>query len=225
MTNAVDGVERALRRSRAYGIAAELLASPAKARDAELYSEMEQATAYPALAASVDEARRQSSGDGITERRLEQEYTHLFRKANAAPYEGSYVPAVRASAEMADIAGFQRAFGVRASGERADHVVTELEFLALLCLKEGLALGNGREEQAAVCRDAQAKFLRDHLGRWVSAFEAAVAKHARLALYPAVARLVRDLVLADAGAIGVTPEPVGEVTPGGEGPIQCGVGG
>ncbi len=72
--------------------------------------------------------------------------------------------------EMADVAGFYKAFGVEVdpSGVRADHIAAELEFMNLLAVKESVALQQeGEGEHAHVCRDASRTFLRDHLGRWV----------------------------------------------------------
>lgn len=77
------------------------------------------------------------------------------------------------SFELADIAGFYRAFGVEVTPgtERPDHIAAELEFMHLLCVKEIVASGDGQGgEQAGICRDAREAFLRDHLGRWFAPF-------------------------------------------------------
>ena len=79
----------------------------------------------------------------------------------------------RQSQELADIAGFYRAFGFRTGGtvrERPDHLATELEFMYLLALKEAYAASNSMPEQAEICVDAQRKFLQDHLRRWIGPF-------------------------------------------------------
>lgn len=65
---------------------------------------------------------------------------------------------------LADISGFYRAFGVKICvGEKADHIAAELEFMHLLLLKE---LAAPDKEKAKICRDAQKKFLREHILRW-----------------------------------------------------------
>jgi TorA maturation chaperone TorD len=77
------------------------------------------------------------------------------------------------SALIADVAGFYRAFGLRAGGremERPDHITVELEFMAVLARKEALALRHGSAENVSVCRDGSASFLSDHLGCWAPAF-------------------------------------------------------
>ncbi|MFZ5823812.1 MAG: TorD/DmsD family molecular chaperone [Bacillota bacterium] len=71
--------------------------------------------------------------------------------------------------QMADIAGFYRAFGVdvQQSGERPDNLASQLEFMSLLCMKEAVATADGNAEAAEICREAQSKFLTNHLGRWL----------------------------------------------------------
>ncbi|MEZ4503613.1 MAG: molecular chaperone TorD family protein [Dehalococcoidia bacterium] len=70
------------------------------------------------------------------------------------------------NAQLADIAGFYRAFGLDPAGERHDHLALELEFMFLLALKEAHARERGEAEHVRICRDAQRSFLRDHLARW-----------------------------------------------------------
>ena len=68
--------------------------------------------------------------------------------------------------EMADIAGFYRAFGLEISGQRPDDLSAELEFCYLLALKQGHAREQRRRREETICRDAHRAFLHDHLGRW-----------------------------------------------------------
>ncbi len=108
--------------------------------------------------------------------------------------------------ELADVAGFYRAFGVELTPgtERPDHVSAELEFMQLLAAKEAMALGDeGDGERAAVCRDAARAFLRDHLGRWVERFAEAVETGASEPFYRAAARLLAGFVAHDAARLGV----------------------
>ena len=92
------------------------------------------------------------------------------------PYETEYChwkdPTYRAH-QLADVAGFYRAFGVEPDTtrpERHDHVALELEFVALALSRQRTAMLRGHHEQADVCRDALAKFLRDHLVWWLPTF-------------------------------------------------------
>lgn len=75
---------------------------------------------------------------------------------------------------LADLGAFYRAFGMEPgteSGERLDHLSVELEFMSVLTAQEaGLQGAAADREAVAVCRDAQRKFLREHVGRWTPAF-------------------------------------------------------
>jgi DMSO reductase family type II enzyme chaperone len=80
---------------------------------------------------------------------------------------------------LADITAFYRAFGLEVTtdaGERQDHICLELEFMCVLAAKEAYALEHQLDaDQLAQCRDAQKKFLREHLGRWTPAFSRRLA--------------------------------------------------
>jgi DMSO reductase family type II enzyme chaperone len=68
--------------------------------------------------------------------------------------------------ELADIAGFYRAFGVELSAARPDDLAVELEFCSLLALKEAHALEASDRTHARLCRAALRDFLHDHVARW-----------------------------------------------------------
>ena len=123
----------------------------------------------------------------------------------------------RQSQELADIAGFYRAFGFQAGGsrhERPDHLAAELEFMYLLALKEAYALENGLVEQAGICQQAQCAFLRDHLGRWVGLFNASLrqSSETRLgvsandSLYLDLAQLAQEFIASELQRLGLQLE-------------------
>lgn len=122
------------------------------------------------------------------------------------PYETQYDDAgiFRRTQDLADLAGFYRAFGLdlAAGDRRTDHLPVELEFVAILCLKESLAVAKGRGEDASVCRRARARFLGEHLGRWIGAFAAAAGAKAPGDHFAALAALTAALVERDAAALG-----------------------
>jgi DMSO reductase family type II enzyme chaperone len=108
--------------------------------------------------------------------------------------------------EMADVAGFYRAFGVEvdSSGDRVDHIAAELEFMNLLAVKESIALQQeGEGEHARVCRDASRSFLRDHLGRWVRPFAEKLAAAAADPFYAEAGAVLSLWVAHDAARLGV----------------------
>lgn len=101
--------------------------------------------------------------------------------------------------ELADIGGFYRAFELKLSEdmkERYDHLSIELEFMHFLTYKEAYALENHGEEQLKICVDAEKRFLKSHLARWVPLLAKLVNKKAkRDGLYPGIAAdLLRDFI-------------------------------
>ncbi len=73
---------------------------------------------------------------------------------------------------IADVAAFYRAF--RFSAEELhlapDHIAVELDFLGYLAMKTAYARHADLADERAICEDAAASFLRDHVGHWTPAF-------------------------------------------------------
>jgi nitrate reductase assembly molybdenum cofactor insertion protein NarJ len=146
---------------------------------------------------------------------LRAEYIAIFDRGRVhnSLYETEYGRGalVKGNA-LADIAGFYRAFGLEFGHEDSvhemlDHVSVELEFYALLLMKqETLAAGGDAEGQAIVC-EAQQKFLEAHLGRFVGAIATRPGVTAS-AFYGPVLAWCRDLVAAECARLGVSPLPV-----------------
>ncbi len=124
---------------------------------------------------------------------------------------------------LADLAGFYRAFGLEVADdadERHDHICLELEFMCVLAAKEAYALEHHHDgEGLSVCREAQKKFLREHLGRWTPAFARRLARVAGDTALGALANLTRVFVEAECARLDVTPggedlllRPVDEAT-------------
>lgn len=70
---------------------------------------------------------------------------------------------------IGDVCGFYRAFGWQPAenGERPDHLLTELEFLAALLI---MLARSPSDSEMGLTRNAAEKFARDHLGDWIPAF-------------------------------------------------------
>lgn len=129
-----------------------------------------------------------------------REYLRLFVRGEAPPYEASPGALGGPNVQvLADVAGFYRAFGMEARGERPDHLAAELEFLALLCVKEAHALLAGQPDRAQVCAEARANFLRDHLASWLPAFETSVTQRTTCSALRHLVELVVRLVRMGAG--------------------------
>jgi TorA maturation chaperone TorD len=144
---------------------------------------------------------------------LRAEYDRVFGLVVARecpPYETEYHPTSETffrSQQLADIAGFYRAFGLEASRtqpERVDHLALELEFMAFMLLKKRLALagGNGNAnaaEQACICDQAQGLFLKDHLAWWVPSFATGLRRKAGEGFYATLGGLLAAFLPTERG--------------------------
>ncbi len=144
---------------------------------------------------------------------LQAEHRRAFGLTGSLCYETEYgLPhEFRQSQEMADIAGFYRAFGFDVGGaihERPDHLATELEFMHILTLKEAYALSSGQLDRADICVDAQRKFLRDHLARWVDWFKTRLLQSEVDGVYAALTDLTTAFIGAEADRLEARPEPL-----------------
>lgn len=121
------------------------------------------------FARAVDELR--GALGRLTNAELERAYLSVF-SATTSPTCPSHETAYTAkhlfqvSEQMADVAGFYRAFGVEPHGNRPDELAMELEFAYFLALKEAYAREHHGRREVLVCRAAQRAFMHDHLGRW-----------------------------------------------------------
>lgn len=143
---------------------------------------------------------------------LQAEHRHCFGLVGSLCYETELgLPhEFRQSQEMADIAGFYRAFGFNVGGavrERADHIATELEFLSVLALKEARAQEQALLEQVEICEDAQRKFLVAHVGVWVEALAEALRRTAADRPYATLAQWLVTFIYAEAARLKVVLEP------------------
>jgi len=166
------------------------------------------------LQAAVEQIRQSlSEPSALT---LEEEYTYLFqRQAVASPYEGSYLVQsfFMQPQTLADVGAFYSAFGFQVAGDLQDHLGAELEFVAVVCLKEAYAHEQGWIEQAETCAQARRRFLGEHLGRWLPVFAMRVRDNARLPFYAALTELTTLLVALDCEALGVAPDRTGVFMP------------
>lgn len=162
-------------------------------------------------------SRLRRSIASLTAASLEDAHVRCFGHAvskDTPPYEAEYGQAhiFQKTQTLADIAGFYRAFGLEmaaGSHERVDHISVELEFMHFLCLKETHALANHHPEaRIAVCREAQAKFLRDHLCRWALGFARRLRASAGGTLYDGLSELLESFLAGKLRALGLQPAEV-----------------
>lgn len=130
-----------------------------------------------------------------------------------SPYETEYeFDAFAKARQLADIAGFYAAFGLKAAGDDeaapADFIATELEFLSHLALKVAFAGAQGWDDRAAVAREATLHFLEDHPGQWMPLFCRTVAGLDDIdSLYGAAACLCDAFLNQEIELHGAKPRP------------------
>jgi TorA maturation chaperone TorD len=100
------------------------------------------------------------------------EWARLFATQMACPpyeSEGAQDAALKATI-LSDVSGFYAAWGMRPSGEMADHIVAELSFASHLLLKLAYAQSQAMTEQADIAANALAQFASDHLAPFAQRF-------------------------------------------------------
>ncbi len=134
----------------------------------------------------------------------------LFATGLAAPArETAYEldKTARRAAELADIQGFYKAFGVELSAPiEADSVIAELEFASMLVHKEAHARLAGDSDGATICADAYQAFLADHLGRWYRIFAEKVKTATDDPYYRAAAGLLALILDQETRRLGCPPD-------------------
>ncbi len=113
--------------------------------------------------------------------------------------------------DLADIAGFYRAFGLTVSDEgfqRPDHASCECEFAAFLARREAVALERGDLADHETTARATRSFLRDHLSRFLPALGCRLERADVGGFYGALGDLAGALVVAECRRLDVAPGPV-----------------
>ncbi len=114
---------------------------------------------------------------------------------------------------MGDIAGFYSAFGLQLSNdihERLDHLSVELEFIHYLAYKESYALIHDGPEKLRTVVEAEKKFVKEHVGRWVPLFSGMLKRKADYGFYKILADFTSDWVAFEIDYLNVTPQPYSE---------------
>ncbi|MEX2184097.1 MAG: molecular chaperone TorD family protein [Chloroflexota bacterium] len=209
-------LDRALARSDAYRVLAETFRDPDDACPVDRLEVRLLRSAMTALRVSLDEGSWASLRRIARRDERADEHRAIFGHVVAhgcPPYETEYGRrhVFGQSQELGDIRGFYEAFGVRPrrGGERPDHVACELEFMALLELKAAIAIVAGDQDQRDVCRGAAARFVGDHLGRWLPALAGRIAQRAPASGYGGAAAIGAALVADHAREVGALPVILG----------------
>jgi TorA maturation chaperone TorD len=202
-------LEQAIGRSAVYGLLAQALAFPHAGQGAAITELLPALAALPGMVAGdADEL-----AGSLPEREvLAVEYARLFTHSTSRdcpPFETAYAAKeiFQQTQQMADIAGFYRAFGVEVTpgGERVDHICAELEFMQLLAAKEAYAYQHMGAARVRQCRKAQRLFLRDHLACWGPGLGRRLAMLDRSGWYGRAGRLLAGWLEEECRALDVTP--------------------
>lgn len=132
------------------------------------------------------------------------------------PYETEYQPSSESffrAQELADIAGFYRAFGIEpaaAKPERPDYLPLELEFMAFLLTKKRLAdAATDNEELAAehvaVCAKAERAFFQEHIVWWAASFAQGLRRKTERGWYAKCADLLAAFLPIERSHLEVAP--------------------
>lgn len=132
------------------------------------------------------------------------------------PYETEFQPSSESffrSQQLADIAGFYRAFGIepaRGKPERPDNLPLELEFMAFLLMKKLLAQSTvegaqSAEEDAAICAKAEQTFFQEHLCWWVASFAQGLRRKSSRGWYARAAELLAAFLPFERARMNVPP--------------------
>ena len=143
--------------------------------------------------------------------KIEDEYVALFghtAQGSCPPFELEYSDGdndIKKPHELSDIAAFYRAAGLKLSGrakERVDFVSIEMEFMNFLCFKQSFAEEKSNSGLVDACKALQAKFLQDHLARWMPAFTRRVMECSK-EFYGNLAQLTLQFVLDECAKLKV----------------------
>ncbi len=151
--------------------------------------------------------------------RLQDDYVAVFGLSicrECPPYETEFQRVDEVfyrTQQMADVAGFYRAFGLEptaTSRERPDHLALELEFESFLLMKNRLALSAASEdpnaaEHADVCQSARAAFFRDHLIWWVPSFSLALRSKAQRGYLALAGQVLAAFLPVERARLGIDP--------------------
>jgi DMSO reductase family type II enzyme chaperone len=210
--------ERTLARSALYQLLSQALSYPSpETMEALQQTDLPQAQqaaphlpaqVAPLLAALGEFLRDTDAAQLQTEHR--RVFSHIM-SADCPPCETLYTAhhVFQETQDLSDIAGFFRAFGLEmADKERLDHISVELEFMHFLTYKEAYALTRHGPAKARLCREAQRKFMQEHLGRWALRFAERLGWKAGGGYFGCVASLTEAFLSAEIGFLRARPEDV-----------------
>lgn len=112
--------------------------------------------------------------------------------------------------ELADIAAYYQAFGLRlcaGAHERVDHAAVECEFMHFILFRAAYAWEHHGEDKAVLCQDAAKGFLETHPGHWMPAFTLRLAQAAAGGVLQGIAEFAFEFLVSDCESLGIKAGP------------------
>ncbi|MFQ5719486.1 MAG: molecular chaperone [Acidobacteriota bacterium] len=172
--------DRLLARAALYRTISLLFADPVGGRgaspaDLDLAQEAARLLDVADVAEAIERVRATAPATVSALRSLHTRVFGLLASSTAPPYEVEYSPRgdlFWRTQQLADIAGFYRAWSVRQeAAERPDHVAVEAEFLWYLLERQaGAVLHHHPSEKRSVLTSTFRAFFAEHFGSWVGSF-------------------------------------------------------
>lgn len=157
--------------------------------------------------------RLEKAGESIEE--IQMDYEGLFRVPGEQfvhPFESAYrTPAGLNDAKtrpVMDVTLTKRVMEVYASegleptaefDDSADHIATELEFMAYLCRRRASRLANGDKKAARHYETKQMDFLKEHLGCWAEPCLKKIEENASTPFYRVFAEFLQAFLEDETG--------------------------
>ncbi len=168
-------------------------------------------------------AQVETKGLSAMAEELSLEYCRLFIGPYALPcppYGSVYLDGGQVMGPSAvDVLSRYRRAGLRTArgwAEPPDHIALELEFMARLAARFSTATEGRQDGEARHLLGLQREFLRDHLGRWGTAFADRLARAASCHLYHFLAAFLPAWLAFDADILeALDRDPLGVRSSGG----------
>ena len=172
------------------------------------------------LSLHAPEAGRAASAMALALQTLSQEQLSIDHAALfigpfellAAPYGSVYIDQgrrVMGDSTLAVLRFYQEEGLAVDVQEPADHIVIELELLSYLAGREASAMADGREEDAARCRERQLLFITRYLQPWIYKFCEAIRRGTTNTFYRSLADCLGGFLLSSLSRPMTASEPAG----------------
>lgn len=145
-----------------------------------------------------EEGKQKDQLDGLAE-----EYAALFLlPGGLSPHESAQVKGLLCQEPEQEARAFYKKVGIDYPADSkvfADHLGTELEFMAFLSEKEAVALEKGEEEEASRWHELQKEFFKSHVESWMFQYLDDLDSNAYHPFYKDMSVLTRNFLESEEG--------------------------